>query len=230
MNAVPPYLWGQSNGVTTYDANGNDISHPKPVGQLSAYPDGWKFATIPLDVAEQLMTEHPILANVIVIHDVDPNGEYIADLIEAVGHIGGERPEEADPATLQRFVGDPVCHCGHLLSDHCNTSLEPGNESAAGCGLCLCDNSPAQVAEEAEEYEEAQAQRWAESNVLCSFCGHRRGVHRSELMGHSCAQARCQCVTYVPPPDPAPDIHITANGGPPPTWVGGALRDAMRFP
>jgi len=86
-----------------YDANGNDISHPKPVGQLSEYPDGWKFATIPLDVAEQLMAEHPILANVIVIHDVDPNGEYIADLIKAVGHIGGERPEEADPATLQRL-------------------------------------------------------------------------------------------------------------------------------
>lgn len=142
------------------------------MGQLSEYPDGWKFATIPLDVAEQLMAEHPILANVIVIHDVDPNGEYIADLIEAVGHIGGERPEEADPATLQRFVGDPVCHCGHFLSEHYNSCFEMGNESAAGCGLCLCDNSPAQVAEEAEEYEEAQAQR--PISISPPTVGHRQ--------------------------------------------------------
>ena len=187
MNAVPPYLWGQSNGVITYDANGNDISHPKPVGQLSAYPDGWKFATIPLDVAEQLMAEHPILANVIVIHDVDPNGEYIADLIEAVGHwrraARGGRPCHA-PA-LRRRSGMSLRPLPERALQHV-----PGawHESAAGCGLCLCDNSPAQVAEEAEEYEEAQAQRWAESNVLCSFCDHRRGVHRSELMGHSCAR------------------------------------------
>lgn len=228
MNAVPPHLWGQSNGVITYDANGNDISHPKPVGQLSAYPDGWKFATIPLDVAMQLMAEHPILANVIVIHDVDPNGTDVSEMIEVVGHAGPERPEEADPATLQRLVGNPVCHCGHFLDEHYNSCFEQGNESAAGCGKCMCDSSPGQVA---EEVEEAQEQSWAASNVLCSFCGHRRGVHRSKEMGHSCAQARCQCVTYVPPPDPPPDIHmnVTTGNHPLSSWVGGALRDAMRF-
>lgn len=82
---------------------------PAAIGEPSQYDDGWKFATIPLDVAEQLMAQHPVLKSVIVIHDVDPNGLDVTDLIVNAGHAGGEQPEEAQaPPDIHMNVSGPL--------------------------------------------------------------------------------------------------------------------------